>query len=110
MRDINIQVNRETLNRLARDIRDYCSTQDNEMTLANNAVSNMLFNDWKGLDAVNFKLKWGEVNKTDSIAVKFRDSLKSYADSLDRCADIYKNTQVNIVNSAGLLMRHFGQG
>jgi len=104
-----IDVNHRILRNVAADINTYCTAQNREMRKADTEIKVMLKSGWLGQDALEFGRKWDGVNKNDSTAVKFRESLKNYAEALEACANEYQSAQADAVNSAGLLMRIVGR-
>jgi len=106
---MNIRVNHAELRTAARAIDTYCNAQDREMKVAQGAVKAMTINAWRGADSVAFRQQWAGVYDRDSVAVRFRDALRNYANALSASADIYRRTQVDVVNAAGLLMRFVGR-
>jgi len=106
---MTIRVNHADLRSVARAIDTYCDAQDREMNTANSAVETMLSSSWRGPDATAFRNQWAGVHDRDSFAVRYRDSLRNYANALSASADIYRRAQVDTVNSAGLLMRLVGR-
>ena len=103
-----IDVNHRDLRQVATAIETYCQAQDREMNIANSAITEMLSSDWQGQDAQAFGQNWAGVNTQGSVAVKFRDSLRNFAEALNASADLYERTQVNVFNSATRLMNFFG--
>jgi len=104
-----IEVNHKSLREVATAITSYCTKQDMEMREANNEVRSMLDSGFQGRDAADYERKWALVNANDSTAVKFRESLKNFGESLVACANEYENAQVESVNAAGFLMRLVGR-
>lgn len=100
-----IEVNHKTLTEVADAIDTYCDAQDKEMRSAHTAVSAMLLKDWIGKDATEFGNKWSGVDKSDSVTIQFRDSLKTYGDSLRACAKEYQKAQEDSYNEASYLPR-----
>jgi len=98
-----IDVNHRTLRALATVINDHCLLQEKEMKIADAAIKDMLTTGWLGSDASAVGLQWAGVNISDSTAVKFRESLKNYADALAACAEEYQSAQTKAVNAAGAL-------
>ena len=109
MRNIVLRVNHGELRSIAAQIDSYCDIQDREMRLANRAVTTMLTQDWRGPDAREFGRQWMGVNDRDSVALRFRDALRNYANALRASADLYQRIQADVVNQAGVLMRIAGR-
>jgi hypothetical protein len=98
-----IEVNHKVLRDVAEAVTAYCNAQDREMRSADSDVKSMLFSDWLGLDAQEFGRKWEGVDDTDSVAVKFRESLKKFGESLTACANTYQTAQEDAYNEANRL-------
>ncbi len=98
-----IEVNHRVLRDTATLIKNYCTTQKNQMRSADSAVFSMLSAGWGGQDAVEFTAKWEGINATDSTTVKFQKSLEAYADALTACADAYQKAQEDVYNKANWL-------
>lgn len=100
-----IDVDYRTLRNIADEIDEYCSTQDKQMRAADAAVKGMLSAGFRGGDADAFRSSWNKVDDEDSTAVKFRESLKNYANCLRACADEYQKAQEDSYNQAQRLWR-----
>lgn len=100
-----IEVNHNTLNEVAEAVLAYCDTQNKEMKSAKSAVEAMLVSEWQGSDALEFQNKWNGVDAQDSVTVKLRESLKSFAENLKLCANEYKRAQEDSYNEASRLPR-----
>jgi hypothetical protein len=100
-----IEVDHSVLTEVAENIHSYCFSQDFQMRIADSEVKNMLVSDWIGADAQAFGGKWEAVDNKDSVAIKFRDSLKNYADCISACAKLYKTAQADSFNDANRLPR-----
>ena len=98
-----IEVNHQTLREVAEEIGKYCTAQDDEMRKADQRVKEMLSSDWLGMDAKAFEEKWEDVDGNESIAIKFRDALKSFAGNLQSCAKEYSSAQEDVYNAAAWL-------
>lgn len=98
-----IEVNHRILRNVAAAIETYCSTQDREMRSADSEVKSMLSVDWIGSDAQEFGRKWEGVDDNNSTAVKFRESLKKFGESLAACANVYQTAQEDSYNEASRL-------
>ncbi|MCM1059914.1 MAG: hypothetical protein NC452_06435 [Eubacterium sp.] len=100
-----IEVNHNTLNEVAEAILTYCDAQDKEMKSAKSTVEAMLLSDWLGSDASEFQNKWNDVDTSDSVTAKLRESLKSFAEIVKVCAVEYKRAQEDSYNEASRLPR-----
>ena len=98
-----IEVNHKILREVAEAITTYCSAQDKEMRSADTAVKSMLSSGWIGTDAQEFGRCWEGVDDNNSTAVKFRESLKKFAQCLSACADAYQNAQADSYTEANRL-------
>jgi uncharacterized protein YukE len=101
-----IEVNHKTLREVASAISSYCSVQDREMRSADAEVKSMLSTEWLGLDAQQFGAKWEGVDENGSTSVKFRESLKNFAENLTACADEYQTAQEDAYNAASGLPKY----
>lgn len=100
-----IEVNYQIIRNFAGSIDDYCDLQDQQMSNADSQVQNVLGAEWFGMDTAAFGQKWADVDASDSMAFKLRDSLKNYADALRSCAQAYQSAQEEIYNLSSLLPR-----
>lgn len=101
-----IEVNHKVLREVATAVNTYCTAQDREMKSADTDIKSMLKTDWLGLDAQEFGAKWEGVDGKDSTSSKFRDSLKSFGESLDACANVYQKAQEDSYNEANRLPKY----
>ncbi|CDX04950.1 Type VII secretion system ESAT-6-like [Desulfitobacterium hafniense] len=101
-----IEVNHKVLRDVAAAITTYCSAQDKEMRAADSDIKSILSSDWIGLDAQEFGRKWEGVDANDSTTVKFRESLKSFGESLTACANEYQSAQEDAYNAANRLPKY----
>jgi uncharacterized protein YukE len=95
-----IQMNFNTLRRVAKAIDEYCSYQDAQMRQADFDIKSMLSTDWLGDDATAFSRNWEGVNSDNSEAVKFRNSLLKYCELLAVSANEYRTAQKSAQNEA----------
>ena len=102
----SIKVDHSVLRTVASAVTTYCTTQDKEMRSADANIKSMLSTDWIGPDAMEFGGKWEAVDASDSTAVKFRDSLKSFGEAITACADEYESAQADAYNAANRLPKH----
>lgn len=102
-----IEVNHRKLRDAASAVRDHCAQQDKQMKRADTDVKAMLTTDWTGQDAMEFGGKWEGVDGKDSVAVKLKDSLETYSDALDACADAYQRAQEDAYSRASRLPKIF---
>jgi len=98
-----IEVNHKVLRDVAAAVTTYCNAQDREMRSADSDIKSMLSSDWLGFDAQEFGRKWEGVDDNNSTAVKFRESLKNFGESLTACANEYENAQTSTYNAANSL-------
>lgn len=98
-----IRINHRVLEEMADVIDTYCGEQNKEMRSAESAVKSMLSSDWIGKDANEFNNKWEQVNASDSVTVKFRDSLSSFGEALRACAKEYRTAQEDSYDEASRL-------
>lgn len=101
-----IEVNRNVLCDVATSITTYCEAQDREMCSADTEIKSMLSTGWTGPDAKEFGRKWEGVDDTDSVAVKFRESLEKFSDCLNFCATEYQKAQEDSYNEANRLPKY----
>ncbi len=101
-----IKVNHQTIRQIASDIDKYCQTQDKEMRTADSAVKAFLSANWSGMDADAFSGRWEDVDGSNSIAVRFKQNLKNYADALRSSADAYQTAQEDSYNEASWLPKY----
>ena len=102
-----IEVNHKVLRDVASAVSTYCDEQNREMQAADEEIKSLLSSGWLGADAQQFGSKWEGVDDNDSTAVKFRDSLKSFGETLTSCANGYQKAQEDTYNAALGLFRPF---
>ena len=101
-----IEVNHRILREVSSAITTYCTKQDSEMRIADQDIKYMLSSGWLGPDAQEFGGKWEDVDSNDSTTVKFRESLKNFAESITACANEYQNAQIDAYTLANLLPKN----
>lgn len=101
-----IEVNHQAIRDFAGEITAYCDEQDRQMRTADSQMNTLFSTGYKGPDAAALKEKWDTVHATDSIAIRFRDSLKNYAAALTDAAEIYRSAQESIYNAANGLPKY----
>lgn len=99
----NIEVNHGDLKKTAEEIRSYLEVQDQQMLMAKSAMNGLLA-EWQGEDAMKIGTQWEKVNDIDSSAIRFRKSLRNYADAIEQCANEYKNAQIKVLNKAEIIL------
>ena len=102
----SIAVNHQRLRAAAQVIRSYCDQQDAGMERADSAVQSMLLQGWQGSDAQSFSEKWSGVRGKDSTAVRFRDNLLQFAQSMEASAEQYQKAQETVYAKARRLPKY----
>ncbi len=100
----NINVDHSKFETAASAIETYISEQDKYMENMSDQIQYLTSN-WKGEDAVQFKLQWDTVTDATSTSEKLKNSLKNYAETLRYASTQYKNAQANAINRANSLPR-----
>jgi len=101
----SIDVDLNALRSTADHIDAFCDTLNDEMGSANKAVVAMLKGHWTGLDATEFGNHWDLIFANSSNTIRFRESLRNYANALRACVQLYESTQAMVLNSAGNRLR-----
>ena len=101
-----IEVNHQTLRTVADEFDKYCTEQDKQMRKADIEINALMRLGYSGPDAEAFVAKWENVNTPDSTAIKFRNDLKNFADSLRAAAEVYRSAQVDAYNEASRLPKY----
>lgn len=101
-----IEVNHQTLRNFASEITAYCDEQNQQMRAMDSAMDTLFSTGYKGSDALALKERWDAVGAPESTAIRFRDSLKNYAEALNATAEIYRSAQESAYNGANRLPKY----
>lgn len=98
----NIKVDHSKFESRAKAIDDYISSLKSKMKQAE-ALIDALSSSWEGADYQEYKKKWEELTKSDSVYKNLIKELENYAKFLRHAAEKYKDTQTDAVNRANRL-------
>lgn len=99
-----IKINHSDLERTAREIDNYISSQKRSMTKMGNEIYS-LSSYWSGKDYDQIINEWKGINSKNSTTGRMVSALEGYSDFLRFCAQQYKNAQSRAVNLANMLPR-----
>ena len=88
----------------ATQIDKYITQLDKNMASIESAMVSVE-SEWKGEDYRQLKAEWNEINSSGSTSDKMRTSLKNYADSIRKAAELYNEAQIRAINRANVLCK-----
>lgn len=101
----SIKVDHSKFEAKAKAVEDCISALKNKMKQADSVIET-LGSGWEGPDFKEYKDRWDELTKSESVYKKLLGELENYADFLRHAADKYKETQADAINRADRLPRY----